>query len=127
MSASIHVDAQDRTPASEQIRQQLASLIRSGTLAGETRLPSVRQLAGDLDVAAGTVAKAYAALEGDGLVTTSRSRGTRVAAGQDLPDAVHRAALAYVAAVRRAGVGLVEATAAVARAWSEAAVPPSQD
>lgn len=127
MSTSIHVDAADRTPASEQIRQQLASLIRSGTLAGETRLPSVRQLAGDLDVAAGTVAKAYAALEGDGLVTTSRSRGTRVAAGQDVPDAVHRAALAYVAAVRRTGVGLVEATAAVSRAWSEAGTPPPRE
>lgn len=121
MSASVHVDPADRTPASEQIRQQLASLIRSGTLPGDTRLPSVRQLAGDLDVAAGTVAKAYAALDGEGLVTTSRSRGTRVVAGRDVPDTVHRAALAYVAAVRPAGVGLAEATAALARAWGEAA------
>lgn len=119
MSASVHVDPGDRTPASEQIRQQLASLIRSGTLPGETRLPSVRQLAGDLDVAAGTVAKAYAALDADGLVTTSRSRGTRVVAGREVPDAVHRAALTYVAAVRPAGVGLAEATAAIARAWGE--------
>lgn len=120
MSTSIHVDDSSRTPQSEQIRQQLRGHISSGSLPEATRLPSVRQLAGDLDVAPGTVAKAYAALEAEGLVTTSRSRGTRVAAGQAVPDAVGRAALVYVAAVRSTGIDLEGATAAVARAWTEA-------
>ena len=119
MSVSIRLDEDSRTPTSEQIRQQLRAHIQSGALTEQTRLPSVRQLAGDLDVAAGTVAKAYAALEADGLVTTSRSRGTRVAAGQAVPNLVHRAALAYVGAVQSSGVDLQEATAAVARAWAE--------
>lgn len=119
MSVSIRLDEDSPTPTSEQIRQQLRAHIQAGALTEQARLPSVRQLAGDLDVAPGTVAKAYAALEADGLVTTSRSRGTRVAAGQAVPNLVHRAALAYVAAVRSSGVDLQEATAAVARAWAE--------
>lgn len=119
MSVSIHLDTDSPTPTSEQIRQQLRGHIQAGTLPEQTRLPSVRQLAGDLDVAPGTVAKAYTSLEAEGLVTTSRARGTRVATGQAVPDRVHRAALAYVAAVQSSKVGLQEATAAVARAWAE--------
>lgn len=66
------------TPPTEQIRDQIRGLIVSGQLAADDRLPSVRQLAKDLDVAAGTVAKAYKALEAEGLLTTRTSGGTRV-------------------------------------------------
>ncbi|MGA4670639.1 GntR family transcriptional regulator [Propionibacteriaceae bacterium Y1923] len=117
MSLSLHLDPHSPTPTSEQLRQQLRGHILAGALPEHTRLPSVRQLAGDLDVAPGTVAKAYAALEAEGLVVSSRGRGTRVAPGQSVPDAVHRAALAYVAAARSSGIDLDEATAAVTRAW----------
>lgn len=41
-------------------------------------MPTVRQLAGDLRVAVGTVAKAYKELEAEGLVRTGRANGTRV-------------------------------------------------
>lgn len=66
------------TPPTEQIRDQIRGLIVSGQLAADERLPSVRQLSKDLDVAAGTVAKAYKALEAEGLLTTRTSGGTRV-------------------------------------------------
>lgn len=99
----------------EQIRSQLADGIRAGRLEHGRRLPSIRQLAGDLRVAAGTVAKAYALLEEEGLVETSRARGTRVAAGHAHPDAVQAAARAFVAAAE--GLTLDEALGAVRAAW----------
>lgn len=79
MTPLISVDADSAVPPFEQIRQQLADLIESGALAGGERLPTVRQLAGDLRVANGTVARAYRELESAGLVVTRRAAGTRVA------------------------------------------------
>lgn len=41
------------------MRRQLTLLIETGQLVTGERLPSVRQLAGDLGLATGTVARAY--------------------------------------------------------------------
>lgn len=112
----ITLDPTTGTPPAEQIRGQIADLIRSGGLEGGRRLPSIRQLAGDLRVAAGTVAKAYSALEDAGLIETSRARGTRVAVGRAQPDEVRRAAQLYVDAV--GDLGLEEALGAVRTAWT---------
>jgi GntR family transcriptional regulator len=65
-------------PPTEQIRDQIRGLIASGRLAADERLPSVRQLAKDLDVAPGTVAKAYKALEAEGILSARTGGGTRV-------------------------------------------------
>lgn len=111
----ITVDPGSAVAPFEQIRSQLADGIRSGELGTGHRLPSIRQLAGDLRVAAGTVAKAYALLEEEGLVETSRARGTRVSAGQAHPDAVRAAAHAFVAASD--GLTLEEALGAIRAAW----------
>ncbi|HEV7950119.1 MAG TPA: GntR family transcriptional regulator [Glaciihabitans sp.] len=66
------------TPPTEQIRDQIRGLIASGQLGADERLPSVRQLAKDLDVAPGTVAKAYKTLEAEGYLTARTGGGTRV-------------------------------------------------
>lgn len=63
----------------QQIMDQLRSLIERGELRAGDALPTVRQLAGDLDVAPNTVARAYAELQAEGLVTSDGRRGTRVA------------------------------------------------
>ena len=65
-------------PPYEQIRSQIAALVHSGALAEGDRLPTVRALAADLGVAAGTVARAYTELETDGLVEGRRRFGTVV-------------------------------------------------
>ncbi|MGY1745755.1 GntR family transcriptional regulator [Blastococcus sp. SYSU D00695] len=65
-------------PPYEQIRAQVAALVHDGTLAPGDRLPTVRALAADLGVAAGTVARAYTELETDGLVAGRRRSGTVV-------------------------------------------------
>ena len=112
----ITVDPASALAPFEQIRSQLADGIRSGDLADGHRLPSIRQLAGDLRVAAGTVAKAYALLEEQGLVETSRAHGTRVRAGQEYPDAVRAAAVSFAEAAE--GLTLEQALGAVRAAWS---------
>jgi DNA-binding transcriptional regulator YhcF (GntR family) len=109
------------SPPYEQVRQQIADLIEAGVLPPGTRLPPVRQLAGDLGLAAGTVARAYSTLESAGLVETRRGGGTIVAHRTDPTAGQRRALLAqhardYVAAVRRIGVEPDEALDAVRRA-----------
>lgn len=65
----------------EQIKAQIRGLIATNELPAGAPLPSVRQLARDLGIAAGTVAKAYQDLETQGLLTSRRGSGTRVADG----------------------------------------------
>ncbi|MDQ0933521.1 GntR family transcriptional regulator [Streptomyces turgidiscabies] len=77
---AVRVDTTSQVPPYEQIRAQLAALIRTGRLVAGERLPTVRQLATDLGLAPGTVARAYRALEAAELIRTRRGAGTRVAA-----------------------------------------------
>ncbi len=73
------LDAESLIPPYEQLRSQVATLIASGTLKVADRLPAIRQLAGDLGIASGTVARAYRELENLGLVQ-AKKRGTFVTA-----------------------------------------------
>lgn len=77
MDATLTVDVDDPTPAFEQLRRQLAHLIETGTIGDGERLPPLRQLAGDLGLAVGTVARTYRELEAAGLVRSRRGAGTR--------------------------------------------------
>jgi GntR family transcriptional regulator len=69
--------------ADASIYEQLVSQVREGVAIGRLRpgerLPSVRALADELDIAPGTVARAYAELERLGVVVTEGARGTRIA------------------------------------------------
>lgn len=113
----IVIGASGGSPA-EQIRDQIAGFITSGQLAAGERLPSVRQLAADLDVAPGTVAKAYRVLEQDGLVTSRVGAGTRVSAeATSLSPAVLEAARALRAEARRDGVDVDEAVRILRAIW----------
>ncbi len=76
----IAVDLDSSTPHYEQIRAQVSALITTGALSEGDRLPTVRTLAADLGIAAGTVARAYRELEAAGHVTTRRRLGTVVTA-----------------------------------------------
>jgi GntR family transcriptional regulator len=63
----------------EQIIARVQEAIATGALKPGDRLPTVRHLADTLDIAPGTVARAYAELESRGVVVTEGARGTRVA------------------------------------------------
>ena len=55
----IEIDPGAGAPPYEQICTQVVAAIRGGALPVGARLPTVRQLAGDLGLAVNTVAKAY--------------------------------------------------------------------
>jgi GntR family transcriptional regulator len=75
---ALRVVTTDPTPPYEQLRRQLVDLIQAGVLASGDRLPPLRQLAADLGLAVGTVARTYRELEAAGLVVSRRGGGTRV-------------------------------------------------
>jgi DNA-binding transcriptional regulator YhcF (GntR family) len=74
----ITLDQSSPEPLSEQLSTAIAERIRRGSLAPGTRLPTVRALAGDLELAPNTVAKAYRVLEDQGLIVGRGRRGTFV-------------------------------------------------
>ncbi|MFD5624087.1 GntR family transcriptional regulator [Streptomyces yangpuensis] len=97
----------------EQLRAQIAARARSGKLPAGFKLPTVRGLAEDLGLAANTVAKAYRALEADGVIETRGRNGTFVAAaGEGAAREAASAAQAYAERVHR--LGLTEAGAIAA-------------
>ena len=120
MTPAIDIDSSSAVPPFEQLRTQLAARVASGDLPAGTRLATVRQLAADLGLAANTVARAYRELEADGVIATQGRRGTFVssdalaAAGTGPTDTL---ADEYVAAARRTGLTLAEATRLVEQAW----------
>lgn len=79
----INIDNSSGVPPFEQVRSQLAQQITDRTLPVGTRLPTVRRLAADLDLAVNTVARAYRELEESGLIETRGRAGTIVAAAGD--------------------------------------------
>jgi GntR family transcriptional regulator len=106
----IAVDPAGATPPYEQIRLQIATMIDAGTLPVGTQLPTIRQLAGDLAIAPGTVARAYTELERAGFVTSRRRGGTVVAARakpseEAIVAQLDEAARTYAMAAYRLGVG----------------------
>jgi DNA-binding transcriptional regulator YhcF (GntR family) len=105
-SVEIAVDIGSPTPPYEQIRTQVAALVHAGALAEGDRLPTVRALAADLGVAAGTVARAYTELEADGLVEGRRRFGTVVTgtAGDPAGGRLRVAANRLVATARADGL-----------------------
>ena len=81
------IDLDSPEPLYEQIVRGLRRAIAGGAVRVGDRLPSVRQLAGDLSVNLNTVARAYRSLEDDGLVRVRHGQGAVVVSGQ-VPDAV---------------------------------------
>ncbi|MDV9173151.1 GntR family transcriptional regulator [Streptomyces sp. W16] len=112
MTLKIHID--DSAAPYEQIRAQISEQARSGALPVGHRLPTVRGLAESLGLAANTVAKAYRALETDGVIETRGRNGTLIAAaGSAAEREAALAAQAYAEKVRRLGLTQEDAAAAV--------------
>lgn len=103
---TFEIDHDSPVPPFEQLRALVVAQVRRGQLIAGSKLPTVRGMAADLDIAPNTVAKAYRALEQDGVIVTRGRSGTFVASGPDPSrTAVQRAATEYVHAARRAGIG----------------------
>ena len=63
----------------EQIVERIREAVATGALKSGQKLQPVRRLADELDIAPGTVARAYVELERLGIIMTEGARGTRVA------------------------------------------------
>ncbi len=85
-ASEIGIDRDDREPIQQQIARQIRSLVLSGRLKPQTRLPSTRALSEELSVARATVVEAYGQLSSEGYLETRSGSGTRVAA--ELPESL---------------------------------------
>jgi DNA-binding transcriptional regulator YhcF (GntR family) len=95
---AVVVNTDSPVPPYEQVRGQIVEMIQAGTLVRGDRLPPLRQLAADLRLAVGTVARAYRELESAGLIRSRRGGGTRVVGPSVPPDGPERNALLQRAA-----------------------------
>ena len=76
----VSIDPRDRTPIYAQLERGLRAAIATGRLGPGDQLPTVRQLAVDLEVNANTVARVYSELERAGVIETRRGVGSFISA-----------------------------------------------
>lgn len=72
---SLRIDPAAPEPLFEQIGQRVKESVASGLMAPGDRLPSVRELARELAINPNTVARAYEALERDGVIVRRQGSG----------------------------------------------------
>jgi GntR family transcriptional regulator len=76
----VSIDPRDRTPIYAQLERGLRAAIATGRLGAGDQLPTVRQLAVDLQVNANTIARVYSELERAGVIETRRGVGSFISA-----------------------------------------------
>ena len=76
MVLTININYRDARPIYEQVRDGLRTLIVSGALAGGEKLPSVRELAGQLAINPNTIQRAYRELEQEGYLYSVPGKGS---------------------------------------------------
>nr|WP_225952758.1 GntR family transcriptional regulator [Mycobacterium sp. OAS707] len=105
----VRIDQHAAKPLFDQLRTQIIDGIRDGRLPPGTRLPTVRELAGQMSLAVNTVARAYRELESAGVLETRGRFGTFVARVDPADSAMATAAHTFVSAARALGVDKDEA------------------
>lgn len=116
----IRLDPSSATPVYEQIVDAVVGGIVDGSLVAGSKLPTVRQLAGEMGVATNTVAKAYRRLEAEGHVATLGRGGTVVqqpSSGVRGQDELQAAAVLLARAAQRRGLDLTTAIGQLRQAW----------
>jgi DNA-binding transcriptional regulator YhcF (GntR family) len=112
------IDEESFVPLTEQIRRGITAQVASGELPIGTRLATVRQLARDLGLAPGTVARAYQLLEADGILESRGRRGTFVAkpprTTSQLASPLDDLARAYLTQTSQLGISARDAVSRVA-------------
>lgn len=115
----LRVDPHSPVPPYEQIRSQIATMAATRVLNEGTRLPAIRQLASDLGLAGGTVARAYRELEQQGVIATRGRHGTFVLApppGRAADEELRQAARDFAVRATQLGVSHREAVDSVKQA-----------
>jgi len=77
----VRLDRERSAPLRAQLEHELREAIRSGRLPEGERLPSSRQLAGELGLSRGLVLECYTQLQAEGYLVARAGSATRVAGG----------------------------------------------
>ena len=123
----LRVDPRDAVPIWKQIEEGMRRLVASGALKPGAAIPSVRDLARDLQVNPATVVRAYQRLVEAGLLVVRRGEGTFVAEGiPTLPKperarALAEGALRFASTAVTVGASREEASRAVDAAFARLA------
>ena len=123
MAPLLRIDARDARPIWRQIEEGVQHLVARGALPAGAVVPSVRDLARDLQVNPATVFKAYQRLTDAGVLMVRRGEGTFVSATPPpigdvrRRDRLREEALRYASLAVTLGAGREEALATVEAAW----------
>jgi GntR family transcriptional regulator len=90
MDSGIIISQSDKRPIYLQIMEQIKRRIAVGDWTEGQPIPSIRQLAVDLQVSVITVKRAYLELEREGVIITQQGRGSRVASTPGLGIRLHQ-------------------------------------
>ena len=96
MEITYQINPQLDVPIYQQLVDKIRAAIRSGTLTPGCQLPTVQELSAQLDVARGTVKRAYDELEHEGFLEKIRGRGSFVRAQQLNPGSRKDRAMAAI-------------------------------
>jgi len=90
MDSSVLISQSDKRPIYLQIIEQIKRRIAVGDWTEGQPIPSIRQLAVDIQVSVITVKRAYLELEREGVIVTQQGRGSRVASTPGLGLRLHQ-------------------------------------
>lgn len=107
----ISINYRDPRPIYEQIQSELRRLMLTGALPPGSRLPSVRELAGQLAINPNTIQRAYRELEADGYILSVAGKGSFVAQVDRIAEQQKKQAVSAfrTAAQRLRALGLTDA------------------
>ena len=107
----ISINYRDPRPIYEQIQSELRRLMLTGALPPGSRLPSVRELAGQLAINPNIIQRAYRELEADGYILSVAGKGSFVAQVDQIAEQQKKQAVgAFLAAAQRLrALGLTQA------------------
>src|ERR1700761_3144835 len=84
MNGAFSISQSDKRPMYLQIMEQIKQRIAIGDWREGQAIPSIRQLAADLEVSVITVKRAYLELEREGVIQTHHGKGSHVASDTGL-------------------------------------------
>jgi len=121
----ITVDKHSGIPVYIQLGERIRLLIRQGLLHPGDPLPTVRELAVELEINANTVARVYRELQADGVLRLERGVGTSVAQVEGATTTINgfqemeRKALELIRLARQAGMRCGELSQLIEARWQE--------
>ena len=100
----VNINTRDPRPIYEQIKEGIGRLILTGVLGQGEKLPSVRELAGQLAINPNTIQRAYRELESEGFIYSVAGKGSFAASIGEIDGGRRTAKLAQF---RSAGLELM--------------------